>query len=358
MFLAPAPHFLLASCCLAVLIFCSPETSAQGVPQTGTAAAIALPAGATERTITFPAAEGLTLPGTLTLPAPDAQHPHNKPPLAVLEQGSGVQDRDATIGPNKLFQQLTWGLAARGIASLRYDRRAKVAMDSFLAHPDLDHEVVLDAVAALAWASAQPDTDPHRLFLIGHSLGAQLAPDIVAARLRQTPGSVAGLALLAGIARPIDQVMHDQMATLGTAQGGTPEQIAHLQAQYDTIWATARDPGVADKTPSALGGGITVGYMRDWIRRDPATVLAKLQLPAFIARGTKDLNTTHGDFVLLKAAATAPGSEALEFPDLSHLFIPIAGQPTGRDTAAPGTISPLLLDALARWLLQVPPSHP
>ena len=308
-------------------------------------AAVALPNGAIERQITFPAAEGLTLPGTLTLPAIDPKHA-SKPPLAVSEQGSGVQDRDGTAGPNKIQQQLAWGLAARGIATFRYDRRAKISRESFTVHPDLDHEVVLDAIAALAWAGSVLETDSHRIFFIGHSLGAQLGPDIVAARLRQAPGSVAGLVLLAGIARPIDQVMREQVSDLGIAQGGTPAQIATIQARYDAVWAQVRDPKVNNDTPAGLGGGVTIGYLRDWLRWNPAAQLKALTIPCFVARGTKDLNTTQQDFSLLKAAATAPGSESLAFPGLSHAFIPVAGQSDGHEAMRAGTISPLLLDAL------------
>lgn len=348
-------RLLLAFCLLTFLPYESFAAQTSSTTSSADIDALALPSGAVERQITFAAAEGLTLPGTLTLPAVDPKHT-NKPPLAVLEQGSGVQDRDGTAGPNKMQQQLAWGLAARGIATLRYDRRAKVAPQTFAVHPDLDHEVVLDAIAALAWAGTVPDTDSHRIFLIGHSLGAQLGPDIVAAQLRQAPGSVAGLALLAGIARPIDQVMHEQVAALGTAQGGTPAQIAAIQAKYDAVWARVRDPKVTDGTLSGLGGGVTIGYLRDWLRRDPVAQLKILTIPCFVARGTKDLNTTQQDFALLKAAATASGSEAADFPGLSHAFMPVAGQPNGHEAMRAGTISPLLLNALAKWLINVPPS--
>lgn len=356
MLIASLSRLLLISCLLTVPTYEGFAAQPIAITSSDDTAAIALPSRAVERQIIFPAAEGLTLPGTLTLPAADPKHA-SKPPLAVLEQGSGLQDRDGTAGPNKIQQQLAWGLAARGIATLRYDRRTKLARETFTAHPDLDHEVVLDAIAALAWAGSVPETDSHRIFLIGHSLGAQLGPDIVAARLRQAPGSVAGLVLLAGIARPIDQVMHEQVTALGTAQGGTPAQIAAIQAKYDAIWARVRDPKVTDDTPAGLGGGVTIGYLRDWLRRDPGAQLKALTIPCFVARGTKDLNTTQQDFSLLKAAAIAPGSEAMEFPGLSHAFMPVAGQPNGHEAMQAGTISPLLLDALAKWLINVTPSQ-
>src|SRR5580658_5507827 len=104
-----------------------------------------LPVGFTERDVTFPT-DGLIAPGTLTLPVVSKTSP--KPPIIVLVGGSGVQDRDETVGPNKFLQQVARGLAQRGVASLRYDRRAKFNLASFMAHPDLDHEVVIDAANA------------------------------------------------------------------------------------------------------------------------------------------------------------------------------------------------------------------
>ena len=61
------------------------------------------------------------LPGTLSLPT--GTHAW---PVVILVHGSGPEDRDETIGPNRPFRDLAWGLASRGIAVLRYDKRTKV----------------------------------------------------------------------------------------------------------------------------------------------------------------------------------------------------------------------------------------
>ncbi|MCE7697893.1 MAG: DUF3887 domain-containing protein [Methanobacterium paludis] len=58
------------------------------------------------------------LPGTLTLPFDQGPFPG-----VVLVQGSGPSDRDETIGPNRIFRDLAWGLASQGIAVLRYEKR-------------------------------------------------------------------------------------------------------------------------------------------------------------------------------------------------------------------------------------------
>ena len=67
------------------------------------------------------------LPGTLTIPKGTGPFP-----AVVLVHGSGPNDRDETIGPNKPFKDIAWGLASRGIVVLRYDKRT-------LAHADCSH---------------------------------------------------------------------------------------------------------------------------------------------------------------------------------------------------------------------------
>jgi hypothetical protein len=61
------------------------------------------------------------LPATLTMPAA-GKGPF---PAVVLVHGSGPNDRDETLGPNKPFRDLAWGLATQGIAVLRYEKRTR-----------------------------------------------------------------------------------------------------------------------------------------------------------------------------------------------------------------------------------------
>ena len=133
------------------------------------AAAAPLPPGLHEEAIVTGAPDW-PLPGSLAVPSGTAPSA-----IAVLVHGSGPNDRDETIGPNKPFRDLAWGLGTRGIATLRYDKRTRVfgARFAALPAPTLDDEVVDDAVAALASASERVAGAP--LFVVGHSEGALLA---------------------------------------------------------------------------------------------------------------------------------------------------------------------------------------
>jgi len=93
---------------------------------------------------------------------------------ALLLQGSGVHDRNGSMPAfnfrSNLYERLARELAARGIASLRYDKRgcdlpAEATRDYSLTSR------IADARAALMVLKAQPEVAGEKL-IIGHSEGA------------------------------------------------------------------------------------------------------------------------------------------------------------------------------------------
>ena len=177
------------------------------------------------------------LPGTLTLPAG-----HGPFPAVLLIAGSGPSDRDETIGPNKPLRDLAHGLVAAGIASLRYDRRTLVfptrVAAALKAGKDftIDDEVTDDALAALKLLARQPGIDPQRMFVLGHSLGALMAP-----RLGQRYPGLAGLVLLAApVSFNLDSAIR-QIRYIGQQQGiSTAEITAQLAPLIQARAALAR----------------------------------------------------------------------------------------------------------------------
>src|SRR3990167_8764364 len=156
-----------------------------------------------QRPLSLETAQG-TLRGTLLQPRSDE-------PLAValLIAGSGPTDRDGNNpadGHNDSLKKLAHNLARHGIASLRYDKRGVAA--SRAATPN-ERDLSVDAYVAdaVAWGRLlKRDKAFDRLILIGHSEGALIAS------LAAPQAGADALVTLAGSARPIDQVLREQLS--------------------------------------------------------------------------------------------------------------------------------------------------
>ena len=129
----------------------------------------------TEREVTVGRGEW-SLPGTLSVPLQGDLHP-----AVVLVHGSGPNDRDETIGANKPFKDLALGLASKGVAVLRYEKRTLEhgsKMASLMEVLTPEEEVIEDALAAVSLLKETEGIDPDRIYVLGHSLGGTLAPRI------------------------------------------------------------------------------------------------------------------------------------------------------------------------------------
>ena len=127
----------------------------------------------------------------------------------VLVHGSSPQDMDETVIGNKPFRDLAEGLAERGVATLRYDKRTKV-YGAKSEVKTLADETIDDAVSAARLCAKQPKVDARRVFVLGHSLGGYAAPRIAQAG----GGAIRGMIVLAGTSRPLAVVIDEQIAYL------------------------------------------------------------------------------------------------------------------------------------------------
>ncbi len=260
----------------------------------------------------------------------------------MLVHGSGPHDRDETIGPNKPFAEIAHALAASGIATLRYDKRTYAFRTSIdIKTFTLDQEVTDDAVAALTFAATQPEVDPAREFLLGHSLGGTMAPYIA-----QRYPKLKGVIIMAGGARPIDQIIADQvrvqLKSEGKSDAEIQEALAKQQERFGHIRTAPADEMIA---------GVSAGYWRDWLARDPAKILKSLPQPALVLQGGSDLQVSVKDYDLLKAAiAGKPGCEAKLFPNLTHMFSVAPLNQTFDDVRKPSHVDPEVTKTIADWI--------
>jgi uncharacterized protein len=289
------------------------------------------------------------LPGLLTLPVSDGRVPG-----VVLVHGSGPHDRDETIGPNKPFRDLAHDLAERGVAVLRYDKRTQVAPQRFSGGDfTVEEEVIADALAAVAVLRARPEIDPARIFVVGHSLGAMLAP-----RIAERDPRIAGLVLLAAPAIHLEDAVMRQsryLASLdGTPDGETEAALAALEHQRDRIKRLAAEPD--DAAPLMLN--LPRRYWLDLNGYDAIASARRIGQPLLIAQGDADYQVTpEDDFARWREAFGEDGrARLILYPGLSHLFMPAGDRPGPADYAKAGHVADALIADVADWIATVGPA--
>jgi dienelactone hydrolase len=287
------------------------------------------------------------LGGTLALPRGAGPFP-----AVVLVHGSGPHDRDQTIGPNRPFLDLARGLAARGIAVLRYEKRSKARPGDFAGNDfTVDLETVDDAVAAIKALRADPAIDPARVFVAGHSLGAMMAP-----RVAQRAPELAGLVLLAAPARALVEVVPQQVRYLAALDGSVSADEQAQIAQIDAQAGNTRALRAGVDPAGELLLGIPAAYWLDLAGYDPVAVLASLPQRALIVQGARDYQVTPADdFARWQAAFGADPRVSLVLHEgLNHLFIAGSGTPGPAEYLAAGQVDAAVIDGIAAWLAAAP----
>jgi dienelactone hydrolase len=286
------------------------------------------------------------MPGTLTLPRGAGPFP-----AVVLVHGSGPNDRNETIGPNLPFCDLAWGLATQGVAVLRYDKRTYVhglRMVLSKAPITLKEETVDDAVAAAALLRQQQAVDAKKVFVLGHSLGAVAGPRIGAA-----DPQLAGLILMAGNTRPLEDVLIEQFSYIYSLKGPLTDDERKKIDELKQQAARVKDPALTPQTPAAqLPLGLPAAYWLDLRDYDPAASAAKLAQPLLILQGGRDYQVTMADFEgWKKALAGRPNVHLKSYPNLNHLFMPGQNKATPEEyMAVANNVAQEVIDDVAVWI--------
>ncbi len=293
------------------------------------------------------------LEGMLTLP-----NGVEKPPVVLLVHGSGQSDKNETVGAagNAPFADIAHGLAERGIASLRYDKR-------YYKYPSLATETITiwdevldDAAQAISLLSQMDEVDSGRIFVAGHSLGGMLAPYIV-----QENPQVAGMVSLAGSPRGLWEIVYDQNMAAMEAAGLTEAEFASLggmvQQEYDKVLSLVADvrdsgaePGEAELSEVLFG--VSGHYWASLAKIDTAAIAKELSAPMLILQGGADFQVyPERDFAAWQVLLE--GRENVEFrlfEGLNHLFMPSNGAMDVTEYDEEAHVSPEVIDVIAAWI--------
>ena len=237
----------------------------------------------------------------------------DNPPVVVMVHGSGALDRDETVMANKTFRDLACQLAACGISSLRYDKRTFVYQQPVTS---MDEETILDALSAVGLAR----TYFNNVFLLGHSLGAMLAPAIA------SRAELDGVIMMAAPARDLKDVVTEQIDYLSppeTTQAEKEEAVEQMRQQVPHYFES---------------------------QHQVATALS-LHTPLLILQGERDYQVTMTEYRLWQEALRErPQAELHSYPRLNHLFLEGEGPSTPQEYMHEGTIPKEVVDDIARFI--------
>jgi dienelactone hydrolase len=281
------------------------------------------------------------LPGVLAVP-------HGGGPFAaaILVHGSGPHDADETVGAVKPFRDLAWGLASRGVVVLRYTKRTQLLSQQetpSIAGLTVQQETIDDARAAVTLLARTAAVDPQRIWIVGHSLGGMLAPRIATQDRR-----VAGIAILAGNVRPLEDLVVEQIRFLAGRDGRIASAESAQIRAAERSRERVRDPALADTSiVDLLGAAIPGSYFLDLRGYRPDATAAALAIPVLVVQGGRDYQVGRADFERWQRALAAKRDATCTWlPELNHLFVAGSGASGPEEYGQPGHVDGRVVDIL------------
>ena len=249
---------------------------------------------------------------------PDAAE--GRVPAVVFVHGSGASNMDEQIYKLTPFRDLAEGLAEHGIASIRYDKRTfvygrKMSRECIT----VKEETIDDAVLAAELLKSDPRIDHDAVFIVGHSMGAMLAP-----RIDSEGGNFRGLVLMAGSPFRMEEIVVRQLRQAGGTKGGVMSAVVKLEnrifsRKFDGLYEMTDDEAKKKK----FAGSTSLYYFKEMGRKTTADYLMESEKPVLIMQGGMDFQVLpEEDFARFREVLH--GRENVEFrlyDELNHLFV-------------------------------------
>lgn len=266
--------------------------------------------------------EGYKLTAVFTYSGSDAQ------PTVLLINGSGPSDYNEATGLVAPFEEIARRLADKGINSLRMEKRTYRFGDKFKPTDDLDEEYFTDFGNAYKWL--QNDSRVSDIYIVGHSLGAQIALEM------SDEYKPAGLVFLNGTMRHLADVAYNQYVEADPAN----------KAAYTQMFSAAKAVTAANVS-GANYGGLTDYYWADYNDMDLEGDLKAVAIPVTIINCGADSQIYDADIDLFKTLIE--GKDNCTFtllPGINHFGYKSEGQ-NAYDTFKNREFATEIIDAIA-----------
>jgi dienelactone hydrolase len=272
-------------------------------------------------------------------------HTDEPNPVVLLYNGFSLRDRDESDAASRPFRDIAWGLATKGIASIRFDSRAFTLGPDIVAKFDLDKYLLDDIAALLAYVRMEPDLfDTTRIFLAGHGLGGFVAPAVA-----QRDSDLAGIILLSASARPPHETLLENMTDI---PGGP---AAHKKIEKDAK-DLVRRLAKREVPPEQILFFAPAQVWYDLMDNNGVEIAKEIETPFLVLQGGRDKEVAATDFSKWKKALSDRKNARFEMYDsLSHYFEPVTDSTGGGAMEQQGSatfVDEKVIDDIAAWIMK------
>ena len=252
----------------------------------------------------------LTLPGDLSKPVP----------AVVMVHGSGASNMDEKVMKLTPFKDLAEGLARHGIASLRYDKRSFAHGLKMIRNKSLTvkEETIEDAILAVKMLREDLRIDHSRIFILGHSMGAMLAP-----RIDAEGADVRGLIMMAGTPYRLEDIVLRQLRQAGRGKSLMSRIVRLEHAFYRRKFRGLYEMSDEEAKKKKFAGNLTLYYFKEMGQKTAADYLLASPKPVLILQGGRDFQVlAKKDYRgFRKALAGRARTWFRLYPELDHCFV-------------------------------------
>lgn len=274
-------------------------------------------------------------------------------PVVIIVPGSGGIDKDCSIGPNKIYKDLAWGLASKGNAAFRYDKKTHHYLNKLLEDDSLgkepftvENEYLQDLEEIISAIAARKEINPNQIYILGHSQGGYLIP-----MFNKKFKNIAGFISMAGTLREIPSLAIEQIEYINGSQKLASKDSIAMAELKEKMQNSTRARIHSMTSNAQVMGPYTVDYWKYLAAYHPEELALKINKPLYVLQGERDYQVKMLDFDIWKKTMQNKKQVSFKsYPTLNHLFIDGKGPSMPKEYTQAGNMSEEVVNDIVNWL--------